>query len=639
MVALLSSTERLRDAFKRPPIRSMRQFAEDEIYLPTGKYRGMRFKCSRQPFTRLWFDEVDSGRWSEFVALGPSQSGKSLDCFVIPICYHLFEMRETVIAAVPDREMIRDKWEDTIAPVIERTRYRHLMPLRGAGSKGGTSMAHKFQHGPVLRWMTAGGSDKARSNYTSRVVCMTESDGFDLTMTTSDEGTKIDQIKARMQSHDRRSRRFYAECTVSRDTKFTWNTYDSSSSRSRIVLPCPHCTSHVLPERENLKGWKQAKDEFEAAELAFFECPTCKTPWSDEDRWEANKRCKILHGEQAIGSDGDSVLGDLPKTRTLGFRWTAVHNMFLPTGDFGVDEYLAPRSKTPDLAERKLLQFVFALPVTDDIELIDLSVEQVQTAVAADRLKGAIPNGAIKVSVGVDVGKRWLDWVIVARMPDGSTHVCDYGRTAVPFDDYGDEEEAFKVAFAALYETLGTVFAYNIAIVDIRYLPEKVIAAVKESCDKRWHYHIGLGDDHYTTRGKKYVHPDKKSKDHKQIGSRYYVKRRERGARVYAIHSDACYWKTRVQQGFFRFHDESDNRKGVFTLYESTDVNEHVEYGQHITAERLEDIFEPEKGNYQKWVTISRSNHKLDATYMGLVGLEYQPKKIKVEVRPALPQA
>src|ERR1035441_7498543 len=43
-------------------LRMMRQFAEEEIIIPGGPFDGRRFRCSRQPFAGLWFDEVDSGR-------------------------------------------------------------------------------------------------------------------------------------------------------------------------------------------------------------------------------------------------------------------------------------------------------------------------------------------------------------------------------------------------------------------------------------------------------------------------------------------------------------------------------------------------------------------------------------------------
>jgi len=102
--------------------RSLRQFAEQEIVVPDGPYAGRRFRCSRQPYSGLWFDAVDSGRWSRCVATGPTQSGKTLSCFVIPLLYHLFEIGETVICGLPDMDMAGDKWREDILPAIDQSR-------------------------------------------------------------------------------------------------------------------------------------------------------------------------------------------------------------------------------------------------------------------------------------------------------------------------------------------------------------------------------------------------------------------------------------------------------------------------------------------------------------------------------------
>ena len=111
MIALSSQTYRtVRDDLRwfltqaRPQRRrTMRVFAESEIVIPDGPFAGRRFRCQRQPYTGLWFDAVDSGLWSRCVATGPTQSGKTLSCFVIPMLYHLFELSETVICGLPDK--------------------------------------------------------------------------------------------------------------------------------------------------------------------------------------------------------------------------------------------------------------------------------------------------------------------------------------------------------------------------------------------------------------------------------------------------------------------------------------------------------------------------------------------------------
>ena len=143
-------------------LRSMRQFAEEEIVIPSGPFIGRRFRCARQPYTGLWFDQIDSGRWSRCVATGPTQSGKSLTCFVIPMLYHLFEMGETVICGLPDMDMAADKWREDILPVIDQSRFRSLLPSAGGGSRGGRVESLQFANGATLKFMSGGGSDKSR---------------------------------------------------------------------------------------------------------------------------------------------------------------------------------------------------------------------------------------------------------------------------------------------------------------------------------------------------------------------------------------------------------------------------------------------------------------------------------------------
>src|SRR5690554_5745324 len=101
---------------RAPRARTMREFAEEEIILPDGPDKGERFVISRQPFSRLFFDEVDSARWSHIATTGPSQTGKSLIGFVIPGMYHLFERGETVICGLPSMDMAGDKWRENFLP-------------------------------------------------------------------------------------------------------------------------------------------------------------------------------------------------------------------------------------------------------------------------------------------------------------------------------------------------------------------------------------------------------------------------------------------------------------------------------------------------------------------------------------------
>src|SRR5678816_4563381 len=135
-----------------------------------------------------------------------TQSGKTLACFVIPLLYHLFELGETVICGLPDMDMAADKWREDILPVIERSRYRQLLPSSGGGSRGGRVETIQFANGATLKYMSGGGSDKSRAGFTSRVVVITETDGMDQSGGRSRESDKITQLEARTRAYGSRKR-------------------------------------------------------------------------------------------------------------------------------------------------------------------------------------------------------------------------------------------------------------------------------------------------------------------------------------------------------------------------------------------------------------------------------------------------
>ena len=57
---------------------------------------------------------------------------------------------------------------------------------------------------------------------------------------------------------------------------------------------------------------------------------------------QANAGGRLLHEGQSIDEQGN-VVGDMPQTDTLGFRWSAVNNLFLTGGDVAADEWRGGR--------------------------------------------------------------------------------------------------------------------------------------------------------------------------------------------------------------------------------------------------------------------------------------------------------
>ncbi|QDT55930.1 Phage terminase large subunit (GpA) [Caulifigura coniformis] len=602
-------------------VRSMRQFAETEIVIPDGPFQGRRFRCDRQPYTRLWFDAVDSGRWNRCVATGPTQSGKTLACFVIPLIYHLFEIGETVICGLPDMDMAIDKWREDILPVIEQSRYRSLMPIRGGGSRGGRVESIPFRNGATLKFMSGGGGDKSRAGFTSRVVVITETDGMDQAGATSRESDKITQLEARTRAYGAR-KRIYMECTLSTEQGRTWQEY-TAGTRSRIVLPCPHCRHDVLPERQHFTGWTEASTQAEARSLGKFACPDCGEPWTTEQRTEANRQGRLVHQGQSV-DDAGNLTGEAIATDTLGFRWSAIHNLFLMPADLAADEWRASRSPDEENAEKEMRQFVWCLPVAPS--------RQDETTLLAEEIllrqstwpRGLVPPDCTVLTAAIDLGKYLCHWIVVGWKPDATCYVVDYGRIEVPSDSLA-VEQALMVSLRQFRDLVkdGWPVSQEFAaspgkkrltpvhvLVDAGYMTPVVYTFCRES---RQPFHPAVGRGATQQRTQSYHHPTSRGATVVHIGQDYHVNRQPVD-RIDLVEMDADAWKTWVHQRLSCPLDQP----GALRLYKAP-PQEHLSLAKHLTAERKTEEFVAGKGVVTRWERIRRQNHWFDALYNACV--------------------
>jgi len=593
-------------------LRSVREFAEQEVVIPDGPYAGQRFRCSRQPYTALFFAEVDCGRWTRIVATGPTQSGKTLCCFVIPLLYHLFELCETVICGLPDMDMAADKFREDILPVIERSRYRDLLPDRGGGSRGGRVESLQFKNGATLKFMSGGGGDKSRAGFTSRVVVITETDGMDESAGTSRESDKITQLEARTRAYGAR-KRIYMECTVSTEHGRTWQEY-RHGTRSRIVLPCPHCKVWVSPEREHLTGWQGAASQAEARQAGTFVCPRCNAAWSDDDRVKANQACRLVHDGQTIDADGE-VHGPTPQTDTLGFRWSAVNNLFLTAGDFAADEWRASHLPDEENSEREMRQFVWCLPVAPS-KWAETSLEaSALTERMIDLPRGVVPASAEWLTAGVDLGKYLIHWILVAWSEGATGHIVDYGRTEVATDDLG-VEQATLVALRELRSMVCDGWPIGMAEgeammpaevwIDAGYMTPVVYAFCKEA-DSPFRPAIGRGAaQHFHQR---YNQPTRAGAMVRKIGEGYHLSHIH-PEHIEVVEVNADHWKSWVHQRLSTPMGQS----GAMTLFQAA-PQEHLALTKHLTAETKTEEFVAGRGVIEKWERLRRQNHWFDALY------------------------
>lgn len=610
-------------------LRSMREFAEQEVVIPDGPFVGRRFRCYRQPYTGLWFDAVDSGHWSRCVATGPTQSGKTLSCFVIPMLYHLFEIGETVICGLPDMDMAGDKWREDILPAIEQSRFRELLPSRGGGSRGGRVESLQFANGATLKFMSGGGSDKSRAGFTSRIVVITETDGMDRAALGSRESDKITQLEARTRAYGNR-KRIYMECTVSTEAGRTWQEYQNST-KSRVILCCPHCKHWASPEREHFTGWQGAESQAAARSSGAFSCPGCGEFWSNEDRIAANNLARLLHDGQQVNEQGD-VRGDLPATDTLGFRWSAVNNLFLTSADLAADEWRAGRAADEENAEREMRQFVWCLPTVpskwEQTSLLDSELTQR----ILNLQRGELPDDCKWVTAAVDIGKYLLHWVIVAWGGHATGHLVDYGRSEVPSDDMG-VEQAVMVALKQFRDQIAQGWGneqspqrlVDQVWIDSGYLSEVVYAFCRRE-GKRFMPAVGRGAAQQHRQW--YNRPTQTGSIVKHIGQGFHLNRLP-AQQLDLVEVDSDHWKTWLHERLVA----PLGQPGAMSFF-CASRQEHLALAKHLTAEQKVEEFVPGRGVVTRWERRRRQNHWLDALYMACAAGFYCGAKLIDEFRP-----
>jgi phage terminase large subunit GpA-like protein len=581
----------LAEAARVKPLRSLRQFAEDEIILPSGPFEGQPFRVSRQPIAGLLLDALME--WRRTAITGPGQDGKSLVGYVILLLYYLFETSEDVILGVPNEDIASDKWRDDIRPVIEASRYRALLPRRGSGSRGGKVKAIQFRNGRVLRFMSGGGRDKSKAGKTSRVVLITETDGMDTPQGGSKEADPIRQIEARTKAFADTSRT-HLECTVSTEQGRIWKEYSERGTASRIEVPCPHCGEWIQWERKHLVGWQDAKTILEAAKNARMACPSCGGLCDDAQRREAIRSARLVHTKT--------------DTDTLGFRWTAAQSYLKNIGEIAKDEWTAAQSDDLE-ADKALNQFTWAIPVKPEkISLSETDWSKIAQRQGAEK-RGFAPADTDFLTAAMDLQAESAYWSLLAWSAAGSARTVDYGVLDVPSRELG-QRRGIALAVRDFYERIVKPGLHGVpvkrAIVDAGNWQADVVAACSDFypqiCPAK-----GFGESQ--------VRADR---DMSQTG--YEPVKLDTGDVLIELLAD--YWKTQVHDAWRIDVD----KPGALTLFHVDKSREHLAFVKHQTAERQVSEYIPGKGNKTRWEMIAqhRPNHWLDSTAMAFAARQIE---------------
>lgn len=319
---------------------------------------------------------------------------------------------------------------------------------------------------------------------------------------------------------------------------------------------------------------------------------------------------------------GYRIEGERPETFTLGFRWSAADNMFTNAGLIAIEEWKKLNATVDEQSdERKLRQFVWALPIEDTTETT-LTI----SANAVRRRMGSHGRGIVPAGCGfagfLDLGQRVCHWSAVAGGDRYS--VVDTGVVEVPQGDR-TVEDGIRLALWQWYDRVmeGWSDGRRPAIVGVdsgkwsTVVYEFIREVSKLNSGVMWFATKGHGLSQ--DQGRVYTMPDKRTEAIRYIGDRYHLRLQEEH-RIYLMHMDSDAWKSRVHAALTTEMGEP----GSLVLWQAGQEDTDVwTLSKHLTAEKGIEEFDPKRGMVKRWVRTNRNNHLLDCVYGCLVGLHY----------------
>lgn len=260
-------------------------------------------------------------------------------------------------------------------------------------------------------------------------------------------------------------------------------------------------------------------------------------------------------------------------------------------------------------------------PTQDDGEAAGITSQLVRS-----RLSGleqcVLPLNTTALTIGIDLGKHYLNWVVTAWQGDAVGSVVDYGMHQVNSAIGGNNEKATEQAIlSALHDlrsdllskdyrdSAGNHQPIDVAFIDSGNWNHVVYQFLKD---------VG-GAPFYAIKGSSPYHAGKPASDKRIYQNCHATYQQQDGVWLYWLDTD--HWKRWVHERFLTqsFDEANQRRPGSLALFVARDgqpKKERDRYSHQICAEVWCEEFIAGKGVKKYFKKTSAQNHDLDATYM-----------------------
>ena len=355
----------------------------------------------------------------------------------------------------------------------------------------------------------------------------------------------------------------------------TWKLWNEGT-RHEWAWPCPECDKFFVP-RFKLLHWPEKATPAQALRSTRLQCPHCKALLEDKQKQQMNARADFAAPGQWFDENG-KIQGSPPDSDTASF-W--VSGLCSPWRSWGQRAAAFIKAVASGSSER--IQGVIN---TGFGELFRVSGEvplwtEVQSHAISYKF-GEVPNGVQALTMGVDVQKDRLEYV-VRGWGAGESWLIDVGEII------GETETENKGAWIELERfknaRFGRGFYISRCFVDSGYRTNEVYIFCAKH--KGWAYACKGQDTQ--------VKPISVNTVDVKVNGKVFTN----GVQLWNLHAD--FFKTWV-------HDQVN--KEISTWHLPSDVTE--DYCKQIVSEAK--VAKP--SGRTVWVKLKKANHKLDAEYM-----------------------
>lgn len=408
-MSVLAAVNRRRAARWRPPPAPLTVAAfAPTIRLPDGPAAGQQWDPNSEPVQRLWVEAVTTRAYRRFVAVCPSQRGKTLMAILLILLWSITQKRQSVGYVMPNLDKLAQNWEGKIKPSIEGAGFGAWLPTKGPGSKGGKPAVLTLRDpatgliaGRTYFMATGkGGSETSVSSVSPAVILYDEADDA------ADAG-QIELVFRRIESYGHAGLAVIASTVndrVGRDAHPVLVIH-SQGTRTRLHHRCPHCAAFFAPDLEHFD-----------TTAGVITCPNCAVRWSEADRRAALNSGIMVHAA--------------PDAATFSLLTTGLDYHMARLDDIA-REYQAAKSaegRSNFSLMRTHMQKVWCRPYEEpeaEGEISNRGLAGVSERSTYD--KRMVPAWAQFLTMAQDVQEDRHYWMVVAHGPGERWGIVDFG--------------------------------------------------------------------------------------------------------------------------------------------------------------------------------------------------------------------